>query len=165
MPRDAAAPSENGPGTTDANNPAPAVPHAEVRERVAATARAAEHTPGFPKAYLAEVRSCAASFAAPESDPNDIRGVVAVLQEHALADATVPVRSANPAKRAAKEVVRKAVLFQSEYFAGQLSAVAWDTVWLGNAAALRIEALERQVAQLQARLDEIDQRPSAPDGQ
>jgi len=150
MPRDDSAPSGTGPAI-GADLPRP-----DLRARVAAAAVAAETRPGFPEHYLEQVRETALTFEAPNPDPDDIRAAVAMLEDHALTDPAVPVRSASRAKRAAKQAVRKAVQFQSEYFAGHLGAVAWDTVWIGTAVATRIEELERTVTRLQERIDELE---------
>lgn len=131
----------------------PPLPHADARERAEHAAAAVEHDE-----YLEQVRAAARTLAAPETQADDIRAAVAVLEEHATVNAVAPVESRNRGASAAKKVVRKAVFFTTHHLASQISSLGWSTVTLGNAAADRIEALEHEVADLRARIVALEEQ-------
>jgi len=123
------------------------LPRAEVRERVERAAADLEARDDFPRAYVELARSSAAALAAPETDVDDIRAALALVEEHAVVTATPPTDSARRGAAAAKQVVQRAIFFATHHIATQTSALGAATVWLGTAAADRIEGLERRIRQ------------------
>ena len=143
------------------------LPRAEVRERVEQAAAALESSDGFPQAYVDRVRAGAAALAAPETDVDDIRAAITLVEQHAVVTATPPTESSRKGAAAAKQVVQRAIFFATHHIATQTSALGAATVWLGNAAADRIESLERrirqtdqglrrEIAELQARIERLE---------
>jgi hypothetical protein len=132
----------------------PPLPRADLRAEAHEVAQAAERATPETREYLEEVRGAAARLSAPAARPDDIRAALAVLERHAQISDVAPLDSTNRGTRAAKTVVRKAVFFTTHYLATQVSSLGWAMVWLGNAAADRIERLEQRVDDTEAALRE-----------
>lgn len=113
-------------------------------ERAAADLEARDD---FPRAYVEQVRSSAEALAAPETDVDDIRAALALVEQHAVVTANPPTDSPRRGAAAAKQVVQRAIFFATHHIATQTSALGAATVWLGTAAADRIEGLERRIRQ------------------
>jgi hypothetical protein len=152
----------------------PPLPHADLRAEADEVALAAERARPETREYLDDVRGAAARLSAPAARPDDIRAALAVLEQHAQINDVAPVDSSNRGTRAAKTVVRKAVFFTTHHLATQVSSLGWALVWLGNAAADRIERLEQrvddteaalreQVARLDARLAQLERNRGSAD--
>ena len=152
----------------------PPLPHADLRAEAREVAQAADRATPATREYLDDARAAAARLSAPAARPDDIRAALAVLEQHAQVSDVAPVDSSNRGTRAAKTVVRKAVFFTTNHLATQVSSLGWALVWLGNAAADRIERLEQraddadaalreQVARLDARLARLERGRDAED--
>ena len=76
-----------------------------------------------------------------------IRAALALVEQHAVITATPPMDSPRRGAAAAKQVVQRAIFFATHHIATQTSALGAATVWLGTAAADRIEGLERRIRQ------------------
>ena len=92
----------------------------------------------------------------PTLPPFGLADGVAAPEEHAHVDPEPPV-DANRRKTAyAKRMVSRVVRFSNHHLAAQVSGLGWAATWLGSAAADRIEALEREVAELRARIERLE---------
>ena len=101
------------------------------------------------------MRAAAAALAVPDRT-DDIRAAVAAIEEHAHVDPDPPVDANRREAAYAKRVVSRLVRFSNHHLAAQMSGLGWSVAWFGRTAAERIEALEREVADLRARLDGRD---------
>jgi HAMP domain-containing protein len=143
------------------------LPHRDLREQVARAASATESGTDFPRAYIEHVRTEAAKLATPDDEIDDIRAAVALIEQYASVSANAPTDSVRRSAAAAKQVVQRAVFFATHHLATQMSSLGYAVVWLGNATADRIEALEqrlgetddrlrRELAELRDRIDRLE---------
>ena len=131
-------------------------PGDDLLARGRAHAADAVERPDFPSSEIDQARHAAAALAAPEGRDDDIRAAVAAVEEHAHVDGIPPVDANRRSTAFAKRIVRRAVHFSNHHLAAQVSGLGWAATWLGSAAADRIEALEREVAELRARIERLE---------
>lgn len=138
---------------------------------IAAAAAEREAADGFPRAYVARVRTAAASMSLSATAGDDgLRSAAFALEAQSLIDVDVPTAGASRARRLVKVAVKKAVGWYLRFVGDQVSVLARSAARLGLAVADRVERLdadqaalraemEAEIARLRARVAELEARP------
>lgn len=132
----------------------------DLLAEIEAAAHRAETAPGAPSGYLERVRSAAARFAPGGAGAADVRHAAMLLEHQAAIDVDVPTGSRTAPAALLKKVVKKLTLWYFRFVGQQVTLQGQAIARLGTAAAARIEALESEIAELRARVDELE-RPAA----
>jgi hypothetical protein len=143
-----------------------------VVEQVTAEARTLEEGEGFPRGYVARVRTAAGALALSDSVADDLRGAVLLLESHAVVDAEVPVTASSLPARLVKRLVKRLIGWYLRFLGHQVSALGQASARFGLAVADRLDrveaeqvearrALEAEVAALRARVAELEARSTS----
>ena len=127
--------------------------------------------PGFPAAYLAQVRTATARLGLTEGDRDDVRSAALLLEQQAVIDVEVPVSARTLPQRLVKQVVRKLIGWYVRFLGHQVGILGSATARLGLAVAERLDRIEAaqsaeraamaaEIAALQARVAELEARSS-----
>jgi hypothetical protein len=145
----------------------------DVAAEVAASARALEVDPAFPRPYVERVRAATGWLGVADPAPDDVRHAALLLHRQAAVGLEPPMAARDPLRRAVKQLVRRLVGWYVRFLAAQVGALGQASARLGLAVATRterlqanqaadraeLEALRERVARLEARLEE---HPPAP---
>jgi hypothetical protein len=133
-----------------------------LADEVLDEARRLAAEPGFPAAYLAEIRAAVARLAVTEVVPDDVRGAALLVEQRAVIDVEVPVTGRALPQRLVKQTVRKLVGWYVRSLGHQVGVLGRVTARFGLAVAERLDRMEdTQRADRQAlgvRLAELDAR-------
>ncbi|MFM8237658.1 MAG: hypothetical protein ACKOBG_07880 [Actinomycetota bacterium] len=135
-------------------------PGDDLRARGRSHALEAARRDDFPTVDVEAARRAAAALAVPVAG-DDIRAAAAAIEEHAHFEPDPPVEAHRKQAVYAKRIVSRLVRFSNHHVAAQVSGLGWSVAWLGRATADRIEALEREIAELRARIERSEADPGA----
>lgn len=119
-------------------------------------ARERESADDFPAALAAKVRAATARLGATAVRPDDIRHASVLVERAAAIDAQVPTVSRLAPMGFVKRVVRKAVFFYMRFLADQISLLGHAAARMGFSVAERVDTLDDEVAELRARVEELE---------
>lgn len=133
------------------------LPRADVTAEIAAAASERAAAPDFPAVKLARIRSAAARLAAGEYRPDDLRHGALLLERQATIDLQVPTASRVPGVSLVKQALKKLMIWYLRYLGHQISAFGQATARFGVTVANRVESVEADLAELQARVARLEQ--------
>jgi hypothetical protein len=130
----------------------------ELVAEIEAAAARAEAAPDAPTGYLERVRSGAGRFAVGRAGASDGRHAARLLEHQATIDVDVPTGSRAAPAALLKKVDKKLTLWYFRFVGQQVTLQGQAVARLGTATAARIEELEDEIAELRARVAELEQR-------
>lgn len=133
------------------------LPRADVAAEIAAAASERAAAPGFPVVKLARIRAAAARLAAGEYRPDDLRHGALLLERQATIDLQVPTASRVPGVSLLKQTLKKLMIWYLRYLGHQISAFGQATARFGVTVANRVEGVEADLAELQARVVRLEE--------
>lgn len=132
------------------------LPRVDVAAEIAAAASERAQAPGFPVVKLARIRAAAARLAAGEYRPDDLRHGALLLERQATIDLHVPTASRVPGVSLVKQALKKLMIWYLRYLGHQITAFGQATARFGVTVANRVEGVEADLADLQARVDRLE---------
>ncbi|MEA3076262.1 MAG: hypothetical protein QOF60_1170 [Actinomycetota bacterium] len=132
------------------------LPRRALADEVVAAAAAREADPAFPAARLARIRAAAARLAASEYRPDDLRHAALLLERQATLDLQVPTASRVPGVSQVKRVLKALMIWYLRFLGHQITAFGQATARFGVTVANRVDAVEADVADLEARVARLE---------
>jgi hypothetical protein len=132
------------------------LPRRALADEVVAAAAARESDAGFPAARLARIRAAAARLAASEYRPDDLRHAALLLERQATLDLQVPTASRVPGVAQVKRVLKALMVWYLRFLGHQITAFGQATARFGVTVANRVDAVEADVADLEARVARLE---------
>lgn len=132
--------------------PQPALSPATLRDEVAGAAEEARRAPGFPHAYVDQVRAATRWLGVGPGRADDVRFAALVLDRQARVDLEPPMAARDLPRRLVKAAIRRAVGWYVRFLGQQVAALGQAAARLGLAVAERTERLGADQAGLSAEL-------------
>ncbi|MDQ3108030.1 MAG: hypothetical protein M3Q68_09535 [Actinomycetota bacterium] len=140
----------------------PVLPRAVLFDEISAAAAARAAVPDFPTTKVQRIRAAALGFAAGDYRPHDLRHSALLLERQATIDLQVPTASRVPGLTFVKRVIKKLMMWYLRFLGHQISAFGLATARFGVTVANRMDTVDAEVAELQARVGALEARLDDP---
>ena len=134
------------------------LPRADLVEEIAGAVAEREAEPDFPASRIARIRTAAGRLAASEYRPDDLRHAALLLERQATLDLHVPTASRVPGVSIVKQVLKKLMIWYLRFLGHQISAFGQATARFGVTVSNRVEGIEADLSDLQARVAALEEK-------